>query len=124
MGVLVLAGMLALVIHAIGIVTFILVAQALGMSLSLAQIGLARAVMLAAALLPISVAGLGLREGAAVLVLGTQGESQEAAVAMSLLVFVAVWLLPGIVGALIETGELVGRRRIKADAGPGAIGRR
>jgi uncharacterized membrane protein YbhN (UPF0104 family) len=93
---------MAVVIHGFGVAVFVLIARSLGLPLDWAQVGWARVVMLVAALLPISVAGLGLREGAAVLVLGGMQQDEGVALAMSLLIFAVVWVVPGMIGAVLE----------------------
>jgi hypothetical protein len=85
-----------------GIVEYALAAGALGIDLGFIAVGWVRAVMLLAAVLPISVAGLGLREGAAMLMLPHYGVGKDAALALSLLVFALGHLGVGAVGGLIE----------------------
>jgi uncharacterized protein (TIRG00374 family) len=85
-----------------GIVEYALAARALGIDLGFVALGWVRAVMLLAAVLPISVAGLGLREGAAMLMLPHYGVGKDAALALSLLVFALGHLGVGAVGGLIE----------------------
>jgi uncharacterized membrane protein YbhN (UPF0104 family) len=76
------------------------VSRALGLPLGICEIAVGRAVMLIAALPPVSVAGLGAREAAAVAVFSAMGPAPGAAVALSLWGFVLSWLVPGWVGAL------------------------
>jgi uncharacterized membrane protein YbhN (UPF0104 family) len=109
-----IALLMALLLHGLGVVSFVLIGRAADMPMSVAEIGLARAVMCVAALLPVSVAGLGLREGAAVLLLGSQGVARGPAVAFSLLAFLGGWVLPGVIGAVVEAVHLFGRRHDQA----------
>ncbi|MEE8256494.1 MAG: lysylphosphatidylglycerol synthase transmembrane domain-containing protein [Acidobacteriota bacterium] len=51
--------------------------------------------------IPITVAGFGLREGAAMTVLSSQGVASEVAINAALLIFVVSTVLPGAVGALL-----------------------
>ncbi len=98
---------LSLLINILGIAMFWMAARSLGLSLGFLDIGFGRAAMLTAAVLPVSVAGLGLREGAAAWVLGGMGQSHGAAVALSLLVFVLTWLIPGAIGAVIAALDVL-----------------
>lgn len=104
------AVVLSLLIQMLGIVIFLAVGRSIGITLGFWEIGLVRAAMLAATLLPVTVAGLGLREGAAVLMLSHMGQGGGTAVTFSLLIFAVSWVLPGLAGAAIE---LVSARRRK-----------
>ena len=83
------------------------------------QVGLALPIILIVSSLPISIMGLGLREGTAVLLLSRYGVPMEAAVAAAFSLFVINALLPGLVGLvlspmLVKTGKgqkKVGRQR-------------
>lgn len=96
---------ISLGVHALGIAMFGCVSRALGLPLGLCEIAVGRAVMLIAALPPVSVAGLGAREVAAVAVFSAMGPAPGAAVALSLWGFVLSWLAPGGVGALWMLAE-------------------
>jgi uncharacterized membrane protein YbhN (UPF0104 family) len=61
-----------------------------------------RSGMMLAAMLPVSFAGLGLREGASVFLLEMFGVSPQLAVAFSLLAFASTVLAVGLVGGLAE----------------------
>lgn len=94
---------LSVVAHLIGVAGWYLLSQSLGMELSWVTIGWIRSAMILATMIPISVAGLGLREGAALLLLTTYpGVENENALAFSLLVLAVTALLPGLAGGLIE----------------------
>ena len=93
---------LSLLVHLVGTVEYVLIARALGLDLGLVAVGWVRAVMLLAAILPVTVAGLGLREGAAMLILPLYGVEMDAALAFSLLVFAVGHLGVGAVGGLFE----------------------
>jgi glycosyltransferase 2 family protein len=98
---------LAMVMHLLGTIAYGLVAAALHLDLSLATIGWTRAAAMLAAILPISVAGLGVREGVLVLLLAPYAVPAPDALAYGLLAFAATVLAPGMVGALIEADRLL-----------------
>jgi uncharacterized membrane protein YbhN (UPF0104 family) len=98
---------LGILMHVLGTIAYGLVASALHLDLTLATIGWTRAAAMLAAILPISVAGLGVREGVLVLLLAPYGVGAPDALAYSLLAFAATVLAPGLVGALIEAERLV-----------------
>ena len=83
------------------------------------QVGLTLPIILVVSSLPISIMGLGLREGTAALLLSRYGVPMEAAVAAAFSLFVINALLPGLVGlalspTLVKTGKgqkKVGRQR-------------
>ncbi|MBK8907629.1 MAG: flippase-like domain-containing protein [Rhodospirillales bacterium] len=88
--------------HLLGIATFYLLALALGLPLDLIEIGWIRSAMVLASLLPVSLLGLGPREGAALLALQTYGISAHASVAFSLSVFAVCVLFLGLLGGAVE----------------------
>jgi glycosyltransferase 2 family protein len=117
---------LAIVMHLLGTIAYGLVAAALHLDLSLATIGWTRAAAMLVAILPISVAGLGVREGVLVLLLAPYAVPAPDALAYGLLAFAVTVLAPGMVGALIEADRLLIRplldqgRAASPPAGPDA----
>jgi len=103
--------MLSLSAHLLGVLSWYCMCRALNLDLSLVTIGWVRSAMILATMIPISVSGLGLREGAALLLLTTYGVSQEGALAFSLLVFAITTLMIGLVGGLIEGRRMLSRQR-------------
>lgn len=99
------AALLATLSHAAGIVVCVYVARSVGLTLEVFSVGVARALMLVAALLPITVAGIGVRESAAVVVLGAMDEATGPALAFSLLFFLVMWVGPAMIGAAMELFE-------------------
>ena len=87
------------------------------------QVGLTLPIILVVSSLPISIMGLGSREGTAALLLSRYGVPMEAAVAAAFSLFVINALLPGLVGlalspTLVKTGKgqkKVGRQREMED---------
>jgi glycosyltransferase 2 family protein len=95
--------------HLLGVVGWYLLSESLGLGLSLTTVGWVRTAMILATMIPISVAGLGLREGAALLLLTTYpGVENEDAIAFSFLVFIVTTLLVGLMGGLIEGKRVLG----------------
>lgn len=93
---------LSLGIHGIGVLAFVCAAHALGISMDFSDMAYARASMIVAAMLPITAAGLGVREGAALFVLGALGVAPERALAFSLMTFLLGWAAPGALGGVVE----------------------
>ncbi len=85
-----------------GIVAFTILARALGMSLSFATLGWVRSVVLLVTSLPISVSGLGVREGLVLLLLRPYGIADHDALAFSLLIFAVTVVAAGLVGGVLE----------------------
>lgn len=108
----------------IGYIFFVLSAWvlALGMSLdiSLAAIAWVRSVTLLLALVPITVAGIGLREGAFIVLLNEYGVSTSTAFAYALTSF-AIQLFIGLLGAVIELTSTLRRGRLSKDNESGGI---
>ena len=104
-GTLLQIGSLAVASNLLRVVVYYLLAQALGLGVSLVTIGWVRSVMMIATMPPVSVSGLGLREGASLLLLSGYGIAAEQIVAFSLLVF-SVTALFGLMGGVFEMGRL------------------
>jgi len=92
----------SLLAHLFGTAAHLCLARALDLEIGFATIGWVRAAMLLATLLPVSIAGLGLREGAAVLLLARHGIGDAAALAFALLVFAVSELAVSALGGLFE----------------------
>ncbi|MCW5699420.1 MAG: flippase-like domain-containing protein [Rhodospirillales bacterium] len=88
--------------HLLGIFAFYVLALALGLQIDFLAIGWVRSAIVLASLIPISLLGLGLREGAAILALPTYGISADAAMAFSLGVFATTVLFLGLLGGIME----------------------
>jgi uncharacterized protein (TIRG00374 family) len=85
-----------------GILAFMILAHALGLSLSFVTLGWVRSVVLLVTALPISVAGVGVREGVLLLLLQPYGIADHDALAFSLLVFAVTIVGAGLAGGLFE----------------------
>jgi uncharacterized protein (TIRG00374 family) len=96
----------AIVRHAIGIFSFWIVGLALGVELSFLTIGWIRVVLHAIMSLPISLSGIGVREGSLVLLLAEYGVSGADAVALAFLLFV-VNLAQNSLGGIFELKNMI-----------------
>jgi len=96
--------------HLLGIVSFVCLAHAIGIGAPWWVFGWIRTVVALLTMLPISVAGLGLREGSLVLLLQPFGVDASEAVALSLTVF-ALALISGGAGGVVELIRAVGASR-------------
>jgi hypothetical protein len=106
---------LALIRHILGIFSFMLLAIALDLHISFMAIGWIRVVMHALLMLPISMAGIGVREGSLVVLLQEYAVAPNDAVALAFLLFI-VQLLSNSTGGLFEIKNLIGPRRQRARA--------
>jgi len=98
---------LALAFQLLVIITNYMVAQAVGVSVSLSTLMLVVPLALIVASIPISVNGVGLREWAYVNLWGAFGVSREQAIVCSLMFF-ALWVVMGLTGMIVY----LTRRRI------------
>ena len=112
-GTLLQIGTLAVASNLLRVMVYYLLAQALGLGVSLVTIGWIRSVMMIATMPPVSVSGLGLREGASLLLLSGYGIAAEQIVAFSLLVF-TVTALFGLLGGVFEVGRFGQSLRVAA----------
>jgi hypothetical protein len=99
--------MLSLLAQAAGIASFVCLARAAGIVTPALALGWIRCLTLLVVLLPISIAGLGVREATLVALLAPFGVSAERGIAFALLVFLVATLLPAMAGgalALLDDG--------------------
>jgi hypothetical protein len=87
-------------------------AYAVGLEISPLTLGWVRTAVMVLVMLPITIAGFGVREGALVAVLAQYGIPGEEAVAFSLLMFALATLPNGAIGGALEAWRLLrpGRR--------------
>ena len=102
--------LLSIIPHLLGTVSWYLLCQSLGIEVSLITIGWIRSAVILATMIPISVSGLGLREGASVLLLTSYGVGQESALAFSILVFFITTVLIGLAGGATEAWRLLAQQ--------------
>lgn len=100
--------------HAVGILSFSMLARSLDIDLSMLTIGWIRAVMQAVLMLPISVSGIGVREGSLILLLQEYDVSAGDAVALAFLLL-AVAVIANALGGALEIKNLL---RPGRDVGP------
>lgn len=98
---------LALVVHALGIAIWVWLARSLSLDLDAMTIAWIRSVALVAALAPVTIGGLGLREGVVVYFLTRLGVSGPDALSLSLLAFAVTVLAIGLLGGLAEALRLL-----------------
>ncbi len=94
---------LSLATHLAGVGCYWLVASAMQLGLSPIEVGWVRSVMLLVTLLPISLAGLGIREAGAYLAMSLYGIEASIAVTFSVLVMLVSVLGTGLLGGLRES---------------------
>jgi len=97
---------LSLIYHALGTLVFVLLSGAIDLGLSFADCAWLRALLHLLFLLPLSVSGIGVREGALVALLLPLGYSSVQAVAYSFLLMAGLLLMAGI-GGLLAPGMYV-----------------
>ncbi len=98
--------------HGIGVLSFFCFAKSLNIDLSLWQIGWIRLAMSLAIMLPLSFAGLGIREGTLVFILNQYGIKPDISMALSFLFFFRN-ILTSALGGLIEFKEFVISKKMK-----------
>jgi uncharacterized membrane protein YbhN (UPF0104 family) len=92
----------SIVSHVGGVLFYWMLAQALGLELSLVTIGWVRSAVVLISMVPVSLGGIGLREAAFLYFLTPYGIGQEQAVAYSFLVFFVAVLFTGFLGGIFE----------------------
>jgi len=100
---------LSIGVHAAGILAYRLLGASVGIDVSFVTIGWIRSAVLLITMLPVSIGGFGVREGAFLMLLRPYGASGEQALALSLLVFAVRLIVFGGLGGLVELRALVGR---------------
>jgi len=110
---------LALVRHGLGILSFVLIAMALDIHLSILTVGWIRVVLRAVMMLPIHLSGIGVREASLVVLLQEYDVPAGEAVALAFLLFV-IQLIANSMGGVFELKNLLRGKQdesaTKADA--------
>lgn len=109
-GLVVLGVGLSLAVHAVSIVIWVWLAWSLGLNVDVLTIAWVRSASLIVGLLPVTIGGLGLREGAVVYLLTGLGVDGADALSLSLLAFSVTVLAVSFVGGLAEAGRLLVQR--------------
>jgi uncharacterized membrane protein YbhN (UPF0104 family) len=107
-----------LIYQAAVIALLVLVAKTVGFELPFAFAAVTSAVVLVATLIPVSVGGFGIREGAFVLLLGEAGISAADATLVSLLSVVTILVVSAAVAAMTYVPDLLGAREAKTSPAP------
>lgn len=97
---------LGVVIHLIGTGVCILAAVALDLEVSWLILGWVRAAAIFIAIAPVSISGLGVREGTFVLLLAAVGVDEAAALGLALLMLGLTIVVPGLLGGVLEARRL------------------
>lgn len=108
---LLLAAVISLALHGIGILVWLLLARGLGLEVSVLALAWVRSAAMVVGLVPLTVAGLGLREGAVVFLMSVFGVGAAESLTLSLLAFAITVLAVGVLGGVIEAGLLLRRSR-------------
>lgn len=98
---------LCVVRHLLGIVSTWLFARALHLDLSMVEIGWVRSLLIIVAIVPLTIGGLGLREGSLIAVLAPYGIGSGPAVALGVLIF-SRDLVGAVAGGVLEAYRLFG----------------
>jgi len=104
------AGLLSIGVHVLGIFAWWILARAIGLDLGVLEIAWVRSAALVVGLLPLTVGGLGLREGTAVLLLASFGVAAPDALSLSLLAFLVTVFGVGVAGGLAEAARFLRQR--------------
>lgn len=103
---------LLLFYHSIGVISFYLFAKSLNIDLDIWELGWIRSAMAIAIMLPLSFAGLGIREGALVYLLGKYGVMPDVSMALSFLIFFRS-LLTSLIGGFFEFKNFTFSKRLR-----------
>jgi uncharacterized protein (TIRG00374 family) len=106
-GILVAVCVLSFFAHLLGILTYYLIIQAMGIDLSFVTIAWIRSGIIIVTMIPVSISGLGLREGTAYFLMNSYGITAKESVAFSLLIFSTTVLIPGLLGGLWEISRFL-----------------
>jgi len=93
---------LSLTAQVFGILCWIILARSVGVDVSWATVGWIRGAAMILTIIPVSVGGLGVREGALLVLLRPYAVVDQHALALSLLVFAMTVVVPGLLGGVLE----------------------
>lgn len=96
---------LSILAQMVGILVFAALGRGLDLPVSLVSMGWIRSVVVLLTVLPISIGGLGVREGALVFTLQAFGVAAHDAIALSILIFATTIVAPGLAGGVLEGGR-------------------
>lgn len=96
----------------LGVASYLLLARAVALDVSSSALGWIRSAVIFITMIPVSLGGIGLREGAFLVFLAPYGVGEERVLALSFLVFAATVVVFGVIGGLLEAKEgIAGDRR-------------
>src|SRR3989304_7001163 len=93
---------ISIITQILGVIVYYLFALSLNIYISFLAIGWIRCSVVLITMIPITVSGIGLREGSLLLLLKTYGIGEEEALAFSLLIFAVTIVMIGLIGGVIE----------------------
>ena len=99
--------LLSCILHVFGIISYYLISVAMGLDISFVSIGWIRSAVILATMIPVSISGIGLREGAMVILLGMYNIQANDALAYSFVIFSVTVLGIGIIGGIFEATRLL-----------------
>lgn len=100
----------SLLAHLCGCLAYYAIATGIGLDLSFLSICWIRSGLILSVMIPVSVAGLGVREITAIGLLVPLGFGEAQAIGFSILIFLGTAVMPGLVGGLSELLGTTGRR--------------
>jgi uncharacterized protein (TIRG00374 family) len=98
---------LSCILHIFGIISYYLIGVAMGLNLSFLSIGWIRSAVIVVTMIPVSISGIGLREGAMVILLGMYDIQANDALAYSFVIFSVTVLGIGIIGGIFEAMRIL-----------------
>jgi uncharacterized protein (TIRG00374 family) len=100
--------------HLLGILAYYFFARSLGLGMFYADLGWIRTIILIVCTIPISIGGIGVREGSLIFLLGIYGVSSTSAVAFSALVYIGS-LVGGLIGGSLVAASVISPERKKTE---------
>ncbi len=91
----------------LNVLVFFLLLKSIDLDVPFVSIGWIKSVVVLLIMIPISISGMGLREGSFILLLGAFGVSDNSAFAYSVIVYALTRVLPGLLGGLLEARNII-----------------
>jgi len=98
---------ISIISQLLNVLVFYLLLKSIDLNVPFVSIGWIRSVVVLVTMIPISISGMGLREGSFMLLLGAFGVSDNSAFAYSIIVFAVTRVLPGLLGGLFESRKIL-----------------
>jgi hypothetical protein len=93
---------ISIISQILGVIVYYILASSLNIDISFLALGWIRCIVVLITMIPISVSGVGIREGSILLLLRNYGIREEDALAFSLLIFAVTIVMIGLIGGIIE----------------------